>query len=79
MSKQDWIVMRLCVHCMLFGFLFGIRFCYSERSSLKAELDKATSENCFLQLRIDRYKEQGFLDEMESMPEVDANYLKEVK
>lgn len=83
MSRQDWIVMALCVQCLIIGFMLGFRvemkYLNSERSALKSELARVNSENCFLQLRIERYKEAGFLDELESMPETSEKYLKEVK
>lgn len=34
------------------------------------EIKRISSENCFLQLRIERYKERYLLDELESPEEV---------
>lgn len=63
----NWLILALFGNVALVaGAFYGMQPCLDREAALRAELARVSSENCFLQLRIERYKEAGFLDELES-------------
>ena len=84
-GKVNWGVLLALAGVCICGFSTGFGFGRIYEKSMKdrptgtatdrevepiEEIKRISSENCFLQLRIERYKERYLLDELESPEEV---------